>query len=48
MSLYLLDTDHLTLLGHGHAEVIARLKATPVADCAITIFTNVMTTHSCI
>lgn len=37
MTLYVLDTDHLTLLRYGHAEVVARLKATPPQDRAITI-----------
>jgi tRNA(fMet)-specific endonuclease VapC len=37
MSLYVLDTDHLTLLAYGHAQVVARLQATPVGDRAITI-----------
>ena len=37
MSLYVLDTDHLTLLRKGHAEVVARVTATPPADIAITI-----------
>jgi len=37
MSLYVLDTDHLTLLGYGDPQVVTRLAATPVADRAITI-----------
>ena len=37
MSLYVLDTDHLTLLRRGHATVVARVAATPVSDMAITI-----------
>jgi len=37
MSLYVLDTDHLTLFGYGNAEVVARLRATPPAERAITI-----------
>ena len=37
MSLYVLDTDHLTLLAYGHARVVARLQATPVGERAITI-----------
>jgi tRNA(fMet)-specific endonuclease VapC len=37
MSLYVLDTDHLTLLRKGHAEVVARVAATPATDLAITI-----------
>lgn len=39
MSLYVLDTDHLTLLGHAHPQVVARLMATPLADRAVTIIT---------
>jgi tRNA(fMet)-specific endonuclease VapC len=39
MSLYVLDTDHVTLLGYGHAQVVARLAATPPNDRAITIIT---------
>ena len=35
MSLYVLDTDHLTLLRQGHAEVVARVAATPQTDIAI-------------
>jgi tRNA(fMet)-specific endonuclease VapC len=37
MTLYVLDTDHLTLLGKGHREVAARVAATPQNDLAITI-----------
>jgi tRNA(fMet)-specific endonuclease VapC len=37
MSLYILDTDHVTLLRKGHAEVVARVAATPRADIAITV-----------
>jgi tRNA(fMet)-specific endonuclease VapC len=37
MSLYVLDTDHLTLLRRGHAEVVARVAATPQTDIAITV-----------
>ena len=37
MSLYVLDTDHLTLLRRGNAEVVARVAATPPAEIAITI-----------
>lgn len=39
MSLYVLDTDHLTLLGHAHAQVVTRLQSTPLANRAITIIT---------
>ena len=37
MSLYVLDTDHLTLLRYGNAEVAARLEATPEDERATTI-----------
>jgi tRNA(fMet)-specific endonuclease VapC len=37
MSLYVLDTDHLTLLRKGHAEIARRLADTPPADIAISI-----------
>lgn len=37
MSLYVLDTDHVTLLRKGHAEVVARVAAKPENDIAITI-----------
>lgn len=37
MSLYVLDTDHLTLLRRGNAQVVARVAATPQTDLAITI-----------
>ncbi len=37
MNLYVLDTDHLSLLRYGHAEVAARLESTPREERAITI-----------
>jgi tRNA(fMet)-specific endonuclease VapC len=37
MTVYVLDTDHLTLIRKGQAEVVARLAATPESDIAITI-----------
>jgi tRNA(fMet)-specific endonuclease VapC len=37
MSLYVPDTDHLTLLRQGQATVVARVAATAVSDMAITI-----------
>ena len=37
MSLYILDTDLLTLLRYGHVEVAARVHATPPEQIAITI-----------
>jgi tRNA(fMet)-specific endonuclease VapC len=36
---YILDTDHLSLLGRGHQRVTARLNATPPGEVAITIIT---------
>ena len=39
MSLYVLDTDHVTLLGYGHPQVLTRLATTPRDDRAITIIT---------
>ena len=37
MSLYILDTDHLTLFSLGHAEVVVPVLATPDTELAITI-----------
>jgi len=37
MSLYVLDTDHLTLLRKGHVEVVRRVSGVPPSDIAITI-----------
>jgi tRNA(fMet)-specific endonuclease VapC len=37
MSLFVLDTDHLTLIRYGNAEVTARLRATPEGERATTI-----------
>lgn len=37
MSLFVLDTDHLTLLRRGHPEVVAHVAATRPSDLAITI-----------
>jgi tRNA(fMet)-specific endonuclease VapC len=39
MSLYVLDTDHVTLLRRGQAEVAAHVKATRSSDIAVTIIT---------
>jgi tRNA(fMet)-specific endonuclease VapC len=39
MSLYVLDTDHVTLLEHGHPDVAARVLATPPDRIAVTIIT---------
>jgi tRNA(fMet)-specific endonuclease VapC len=36
-ALYVLDTDHLSLLQRGHARVLARLAAIPIAQRAVTI-----------
>ena len=37
MSLFILDTDHVTLLRYGQPEIIAKLQSTPEQDRAITI-----------
>ncbi len=37
MSLHVLDTDILTLYQLGHAEVVRRVLACPIADLAITV-----------
>ncbi len=37
MSLYILDTDHLTLHRYGHPEVTARVHGTPAEQLAMTI-----------
>ena len=39
MSLYILDTDHFTLLRYGHPTVSPRVQATPSDQLAITIIT---------
>jgi tRNA(fMet)-specific endonuclease VapC len=39
MSLYVLDTDHLSLYRYGHDEVTTRLEATPADYLAVTIIT---------
>ncbi len=39
MSLYVLDTDTLTLLERSHPVVLQHYNATPSADLAITIIT---------
>jgi tRNA(fMet)-specific endonuclease VapC len=36
-ALYVLDTDHLSLLQRGHAHVLARLAAIPLTQRAVTI-----------
>ena len=36
---YILDTDHLSLLGRGQQQVTAKLNATPPGETAITIIT---------
>ena len=43
MSLYVLDTDHLSLYRYGHDEVTARIEATPASRLAITIITSKVT-----
>lgn len=37
MSLYVLDTDHVTLFFRGHAEVVARVLSTPEDQRAVTV-----------
>jgi tRNA(fMet)-specific endonuclease VapC len=39
MSLYILDTDHVTLYRYGHAAVTARIEATPAEQLATTVIT---------
>ena len=39
MTLYVLDTDHLTLFRYGHVAVTARVDATPAEQLATTIAT---------
>lgn len=39
MSLYVLDTDHLSLYRYGHPEVSAHIEATPADQLAGTIMT---------
>jgi len=39
MSLYVLDTDHLSLYRYGHPEVSAHIEATPAEQLAVTIIT---------
>ncbi len=39
MSLYILDTDHVTLHQHGHSLIIDRLRAHDPEDIAITVVT---------
>ncbi len=39
MSLYVLDTDMLSLYQHGHAELTAKLETYPSQELAITVIT---------
>lgn len=39
MSLYVLDTDHLSLYRYGHPEVSAHIEATSAEQLAVTIIT---------
>ena len=39
MSMYVFDTDHFSLLRHGHKEIVKRLTAIPVDELAITVVT---------
>jgi tRNA(fMet)-specific endonuclease VapC len=39
MSLYVLDTDILSLYQHGHAQVVQQVTAHPLTELAITVIT---------
>jgi tRNA(fMet)-specific endonuclease VapC len=39
MSLYVLDTDHLSLYRYGHPKVSAHIEATPADQLAVTLIT---------
>ena len=39
MTLYVLDTDHLSLYRHGQATVVRRVEAVPADELAITVIT---------
>lgn len=39
MSLYILDTDHVTLHQHNHPQVIAKLQTMTAAELATTVIT---------
>jgi tRNA(fMet)-specific endonuclease VapC len=39
MSLYVLDTDHLSLYRYGYPEVSAQIESTPVDQLAVTLIT---------
>lgn len=39
MSLYVLDTDHLSLLRYGHEQITKRVEAVPFDELAVTIVT---------
>jgi len=39
MSLYIFDTDHVTLHQHGHAHIIAAIQSHSADDLAITVVT---------
>lgn len=39
MSLYILDTDHVTLHQHNHPRVVARIQACAPDELAITVVT---------
>lgn len=39
MSLYVLDTGHLSLYRYGHIEVTTRIEATPADQLAVTVIT---------
>lgn len=39
MPLYILDTDHITLVQRGHAGVTARIESTPAEEVVTTVVT---------
>ncbi|WP_439629089.1 hypothetical protein [Gemmata sp.] len=39
MSLFVLDTDTLSLFQHGHAAVCAAVRNHPVTELAVTVLT---------